>query len=112
PASSRPRSATRTAPSSGPRRAPSSRRSASTPNGSRPRRGPADLPPRAPGPQAPCELAPRGTELSPEHLTRVFFTSGGSEAVESALKLIRLHWLGRGEPLRRKVIARRGAYHG
>ena len=52
------------------------------------------------------------TELSPEHLTRVFFTSGGSEAVESALKLIRLHWLGRGEPLRRKVIARRGAYHG
>jgi adenosylmethionine-8-amino-7-oxononanoate aminotransferase len=61
---------------------------------------------------SPVELAGQVTELSPEHLTRVFFTSGGSEAVESALKLIRLHWLGRGEPLRRKVIARRGAYHG
>jgi adenosylmethionine-8-amino-7-oxononanoate aminotransferase len=61
---------------------------------------------------APVELTAQVTGLSPEHLTRVFFTSGGSEAVESALKLIRLHWLGRGEPLRRKVIARRGAYHG
>jgi len=61
---------------------------------------------------SPVELTAQVTELSPEHLTRVFFTSGGSEAVESALKLIRLHWLGRGEPLRRKVIARRGAYHG
>jgi adenosylmethionine-8-amino-7-oxononanoate aminotransferase len=61
---------------------------------------------------APVELAARVTALAPAGLTRVFFTSGGSEAVESALKLIRLHWLGRGEPLRRKVIARRGAYHG
>jgi adenosylmethionine-8-amino-7-oxononanoate aminotransferase len=61
---------------------------------------------------APVELTGQVTALSPERLSRVFFTSGGSEAVESALKMIRLHWLGRGEPLRRKVIARRGAYHG
>ena len=61
---------------------------------------------------APVELAGRVTALAPDHLTRVFFTSGGSEAVESALKLVRQHWLGRGEPLRRKIIARRGAYHG
>src|SRR5689334_18166303 len=61
---------------------------------------------------APVELARRITALAPDHLTRVFFTSGGSEAVESALKLVRQHWLGRGEPLRRKIIARRGAYHG
>jgi adenosylmethionine-8-amino-7-oxononanoate aminotransferase len=58
------------------------------------------------------ELTRRVTDLAPEILTRAFFTSGGSEAVESALKLVRQHWLGRGEPLRRKVIARRGAYHG
>jgi Aminotransferase class-III len=61
---------------------------------------------------APVELTRRVTDLAPENLTRAFFTSGGSEAVESALKLVRQHWLGRGEPLRRKVIARRGAYHG
>jgi adenosylmethionine-8-amino-7-oxononanoate aminotransferase len=61
---------------------------------------------------APVELTRRVTDLAPANLTRAFFTSGGSEAVESALKLVRQHWLGRGEPLRRKVIARRGAYHG
>jgi adenosylmethionine-8-amino-7-oxononanoate aminotransferase len=61
---------------------------------------------------APLALTERVAALAPERLTRVFFTSGGSEAVESALKLVRHHWLGRGEPLRRKVIARRGAYHG
>ncbi|MGN6377674.1 MAG: aminotransferase family protein [Gaiellales bacterium] len=61
---------------------------------------------------APIELTAGVIELAPERLTRAFFTSGGSEAVESALKLVRQHWLGRGEPLRRKVIARRGAYHG
>jgi adenosylmethionine-8-amino-7-oxononanoate aminotransferase len=61
---------------------------------------------------APIELTRRVIELAPERLTRAFFTSGGSEAVESALKLVRQHWLGRGEPLRRKVVARRGAYHG
>jgi adenosylmethionine-8-amino-7-oxononanoate aminotransferase len=61
---------------------------------------------------APLELTRRVTELAPDRLTRVFFTSGGSEAVESAMKLVRQHWLGRGEPLRRKLVARRGAYHG
>ena len=61
---------------------------------------------------APIELTRRVIELAPDRLTRAFFTSGGSEAVESALKLVRQHWLGRGEPLRRKVVARRGAYHG
>jgi adenosylmethionine-8-amino-7-oxononanoate aminotransferase len=61
---------------------------------------------------APVELTRRVTGLAAENLTRAFFTSGGSEAVESALKLVRQHWLGRGEPLRRKIVARRGAYHG
>jgi adenosylmethionine-8-amino-7-oxononanoate aminotransferase len=61
---------------------------------------------------APVELTRRIMGLAPDHLTRAFFTSGGSEAVESAMKLVRQHWLGRGEPLRRKIVARRGAYHG
>ena len=61
---------------------------------------------------APVELTRRVTALAADNITRAFFTSGGSEAVESAIKLIRQHWLGRGEPLRRKIVARRGAYHG
>jgi adenosylmethionine-8-amino-7-oxononanoate aminotransferase len=61
---------------------------------------------------APIELTSRVIALAPDRLTRAFLTSGGSEAVESAMKLVRQHWLGRGEPLRRKIVARRGAYHG
>ena len=61
---------------------------------------------------APIALTDRILALAPPKLTRAFFTSGGSEAVESAWKLTRHHWLGRGEPMRRKIIARRGAYHG
>ncbi len=98
-ASSRPRSATPTAPSWARRPSASSSRSASTRTGRR-------------RPRRRVELTRRVTDLAPENLTRAFFTSGGSEAVESALKLVRQHWLGRGEPLRRKMIARRGAYHG
>jgi adenosylmethionine-8-amino-7-oxononanoate aminotransferase len=43
---------------------------------------------------------------------RVFFTSSGSEAVDSALKLVRLTMTLRGEPDRHLVITRRHAYHG
>src|SRR5579884_3169275 len=58
------------------------------------------------------ELARRVAELAPGDLNRVFFTSGGSEAVESALKLARSFHRARGEPARVKVIARELAYHG
>ena len=58
------------------------------------------------------ELAARIAELAPAGLERVFFTSGGSEAVESAYKLAVQWHAARGEPTRRKVIARRDAYHG
>ena len=58
------------------------------------------------------ELAARIAELAPPGLERVFFTSGGSEAVESAYKLAVQWHAARGEPTRRKVIARRDAYHG
>jgi adenosylmethionine-8-amino-7-oxononanoate aminotransferase len=50
--------------------------------------------------------------LAPDGLTRLFLTSGGSESVESAWKLARQHHLAKGQHARRKVIARRGAYHG
>jgi adenosylmethionine-8-amino-7-oxononanoate aminotransferase len=57
-------------------------------------------------------LADRLVELAPEGLDRVFFTSGGSEAVESAWKIARSYFLLKGEPERYKVIARNLAYHG
>ncbi len=58
------------------------------------------------------ELAARIAELTPGDLNRVFFTSGGSEAVESALKLARNYHRTRGNGSKYKVIARKIAYHG
>jgi adenosylmethionine-8-amino-7-oxononanoate aminotransferase len=57
-------------------------------------------------------LADKIVSLAPEGIERVFFTSGGSEAVESAWKIVRSHFLLTGQPQRHKVIARRTAYHG
>jgi adenosylmethionine-8-amino-7-oxononanoate aminotransferase len=58
------------------------------------------------------ELAARIAELAPGGLNRVFFTSGGSEAVESAWKLAKSYHAARGEPRRHKIISRYLAYHG
>jgi adenosylmethionine-8-amino-7-oxononanoate aminotransferase len=58
------------------------------------------------------ELAARIAELAPGNLNRVFFTSGGSEAVESAWKLAKAYHTACGEPKRRKLISRQLAYHG
>ena len=58
------------------------------------------------------ELAARVAGLAPGDLNRVFFTSGGSEAVESAWKLARNYHYLRGEGKRTKIIARELAYHG
>jgi adenosylmethionine-8-amino-7-oxononanoate aminotransferase len=58
------------------------------------------------------ELAARVAGLAPEGMDRVFFTSGGSEAVESALKLCRNWHRLNGDGQRIKVIAREIAYHG
>jgi adenosylmethionine-8-amino-7-oxononanoate aminotransferase len=58
------------------------------------------------------ELAARIASLAPGDLNRVFFTSGGSEAVESALKLSRQYFKLTGHPRKTKVIAREIAYHG
>src|SRR5665213_4555840 len=58
------------------------------------------------------ELAERLANLAPGDLNRVFFTTGGSEAVESAWKLARQYFQAIGEPHRYKVIGRHIAYHG
>jgi adenosylmethionine-8-amino-7-oxononanoate aminotransferase len=58
------------------------------------------------------ELAARVASLAPGDLNRVFFTSGGSEAVESALKLARQYFKLQGKPNKHKLIAREIAYHG
>ncbi len=49
---------------------------------------------------------------APEGLERVYFLSGGSEAVEASLKLARQYFLEVGQPKRQRVIARRQSYHG
>ena len=58
------------------------------------------------------ELAARLADLAPGDLNRVFFTTGGGEAVESAWKLAMQYFAAIGQPQRRKVISRDYAYHG
>jgi adenosylmethionine-8-amino-7-oxononanoate aminotransferase len=58
------------------------------------------------------ELAQRLAELAPGDLNRVWFTTSGSEAVESAWKLAKQYFKSIGEPSRYKVISRSIAYHG
>jgi adenosylmethionine-8-amino-7-oxononanoate aminotransferase len=57
-------------------------------------------------------LAVKLAELAPGDLNRVFFTSGGSEAVESTIKLVRQFHKLNGKPNKTKIIARETAYHG
>ncbi len=49
---------------------------------------------------------------APQGLSHVYYVSGGSEAVEAALKMARQYFIERGEPQRRHFIARRQSYHG
>jgi len=58
------------------------------------------------------ELAAKVASLAPGDLNRVFFTSGGSEAVESAWKMTRAYHKLRGEAQRTKLVSREIAYHG
>jgi hypothetical protein len=58
------------------------------------------------------ELATRLADLAPGDLNRVFFTTSGSEAVESAWKLAKQYFKLIGQPERYKVISRELAYHG
>ena len=58
------------------------------------------------------ELATRLARLAPGDINRVFFTTGGSEAVESAWKLARQYFRAVGQPQRTKIVSRNIAYHG
>ncbi len=59
------------------------------------------------------QLAKRLVELTaPEGMSRAFLSSGGSEAVETALKMARQYWKLRGHDRKFKIISRRKAYHG
>ena len=58
------------------------------------------------------ELAERLASNAPGDLNRVFFTTGGGEAVETAWKLAKQYWKLVGKPLKHKVISRAIAYHG
>ncbi|PSM17304.1 aspartate aminotransferase family protein [Nitratireductor sp. StC3] len=49
---------------------------------------------------------------APAGISHVYFVSGGSEAVEAALKMARQYFVEKGEPQRRAIIARRQSYHG
>ncbi|WP_191286250.1 aspartate aminotransferase family protein [Aliiroseovarius zhejiangensis] len=57
-------------------------------------------------------LADRLIANAPEGIERVYFVSGGSEAVESALKLARQYMIETGQPQRTRFISRRQSYHG
>jgi putrescine---pyruvate transaminase len=58
------------------------------------------------------ELAEKIAELAPPGLNAVFFTSGGSEANETAIKFARRHWVQGGEPEKSIVLAHDRGYHG
>jgi PLP-dependent transaminase len=58
------------------------------------------------------KLAARLAELAPDGINRVAFSSGGSEAVETAIKAARLYHSRKGEPDRNWIISRQYAFHG
>ena len=58
------------------------------------------------------KLAARLAALSPAGFERVFFTNGGSEGIETAIKLVRLAWHADGAPDRDVILSRKSAYHG
>lgn len=58
------------------------------------------------------ELAAKLVKLAPKGLTRVIFTSGGSEANETLIRLTRAYWKAKGKPGKTKFISLNQAYHG
>ncbi|MFC7340032.1 aspartate aminotransferase family protein [Saccharopolyspora griseoalba] len=58
------------------------------------------------------KLATRLAELAPVEGAKVFFTTGGGEAIDTAAKLARQYWSARGKPERTHILSRGNAYHG
>ena len=57
-------------------------------------------------------LAERLIAMTPDALTRVFFSDSGSVSVEVAIKMAIQYWSGRGRPARTRLLTARGGYHG
>jgi adenosylmethionine-8-amino-7-oxononanoate aminotransferase len=58
------------------------------------------------------ELADRLAAIAPLTQTKVFFTSGGSDSVDTAAKLVRRFWVESGKPEKNLIVTREGGYHG
>ncbi len=58
------------------------------------------------------ELAERLLDMAPSPMARVFFANSGSEANDTALKLVTYYWNAMGKPEKKKIISRQRAYHG
>ena len=63
-------------------------------------------------PDVTLELADRLAGIAPVPGSKIFFTSGGSDSVETAAKLARRYWVEKGQPDRRYIVGRTKAYHG
>ena len=61
---------------------------------------------------ATSQLSAKVASLSPDKDSRVFFVSGGSEAVETAIKMAKQYHYNNGDAGRWKVLSRQGSYHG
>jgi 4-aminobutyrate---pyruvate transaminase len=57
-------------------------------------------------------LAEALLDIAPQGMEKVFFANSGSEAVDTAIKLVRYYWNAHGQPTKKKIIARANAYHG
>jgi adenosylmethionine-8-amino-7-oxononanoate aminotransferase len=57
-------------------------------------------------------LADRLARMAPKGLNTIFFTNGGSEGIETAIKLVRLAWHVQGHRDRKVILSRKSAYHG
>lgn len=62
--------------------------------------------------EAAIELAAKLVKFAPDGLTKAYFLSGGSEAIETAVKMARQYQIERGNPSKYKVISRWTSYHG
>ncbi|MDQ2852559.1 MAG: aminotransferase class III-fold pyridoxal phosphate-dependent enzyme [Actinomycetota bacterium] len=63
-------------------------------------------------PDVTVQLAERLAGIAPVPGSKIFFTSGGSDSIETAAKIARRYWVEQGQPTRRILIGREKAYHG
>ena len=62
--------------------------------------------------EPPIRLAARLADMAPGDLNHVYFTLGGSDAVDTTVRLIRYYWQAKGQPQRDQFISVRSGYHG